>query len=114
MPGWSSEEALPECGSFLPEIIVHYAPEFTDTLENETAKHFEQDLLNLTCGAVGAMQSGSWVPLGLCLHTELQMILCRVSFFDAPGHIRKRFYPSVRPSVPAIRYQAPLITAEIL
>ena len=89
MPGWSSEEALPECGSFLPEIIVHYAPEFTDTLENETAKHFEQDLLNLTCGAVGAMQFGSWVPFDG---------LCRPRILALSRFIFRCACPSVRPS----------------
>ena len=53
MRGWRSEVDLPECGSRLPEIIVHHAPEFTKTLQNITAKHFDRDLLNLTCGVVG-------------------------------------------------------------
>ena len=53
MRGWSNDVDYPTCGSDLPEIIVHYAPEFTEPLTNDTAKHFEDDLLNLTCGVVG-------------------------------------------------------------
>ena len=53
MRGWANDDEYPECGSDLPEIIVHYTPEFTDPLDNRTAKHFEEDLLNLTCGVVG-------------------------------------------------------------
>ena len=56
MRGWRQDVELPECGSNLPEIIVHYAPEFTNALENITAKHFEEDLLNLTCEVVGKLK----------------------------------------------------------
>lgn len=51
--GWRPDASFPTCGSDFPVIIVHSAPEFTQGLENLTAKHFQEDLLNLTCGAVG-------------------------------------------------------------